>query len=46
MEPIEEYLEVDPKHTAREVLTAWTVAAVGGWALVLGGVMIARALLP
>jgi len=45
MEPIEEYLEVDPKHTAWKVVTAWTGAAVGSWALVIGCVMIARALL-
>jgi hypothetical protein len=45
-EPIEEYLEVDPKYTAWKVVTAWTGAAIGGWALVIGCVMVARALLP
>jgi hypothetical protein len=46
MEPIEEYSEVDPKPAAWKVVTAWTAAAVGSWALVIGFVMIARALLP
>ena len=46
MEPIEEYLEADPNSTAWKVVTAWTAAAVGGWALVIGCVMIARALFP
>jgi hypothetical protein len=46
IEPIEEYSEVDPKPAAWKVVTAWTAAAVGSWALVIGCVMIARALLP
>jgi hypothetical protein len=46
VEPIEEYLEVDQKHSVWKVITAWTGGAVVSWALVIGCVMIARALLP
>jgi hypothetical protein len=46
VEPIEECLEVDQKHSVWKVITAWTGGAVVSWALVIGCVMIARALLP
>ena len=45
-EPIEEYSVVDQKYTGWKLATAWTGVIVGSWALVIGCVMIARALLP
>ncbi|HMD85017.1 MAG TPA: hypothetical protein VKO18_09990 [Terriglobia bacterium] len=45
-EPFEEYLAVDQKCTEWELATVWTGALVGSWALVIGCVLIARALLP
>ncbi|MGA3325044.1 MAG: hypothetical protein ABSF45_11275 [Terriglobia bacterium] len=46
VEPMEEYFELDQKYPAWKVVTAWTGGAVVSWALVIGCVMIVRALLP
>ncbi|MGD1156628.1 MAG: hypothetical protein ABSA41_12445 [Terriglobia bacterium] len=46
VDPMEEYLAVDQKYTGWKLVTCWTGAIVGSWALMIGLVVITRALLP
>jgi hypothetical protein len=45
-ELIEKHSTVGKKYTGWKLVTAWTGAIVASWALVIGCVVIARALLP
>jgi hypothetical protein len=45
VEPAREYLAIDHKYTGWKLCSAWAGGIVGSWALMIGLVVITRALL-
>jgi len=44
-DPTEEYLPDDQRYKGWKLVTAWTGVLVGSWSLMIGCVLVARALL-